>query len=150
MSTVGIIFVPVASGTCISHFKLQPAGQLSHGVVLSEGRIRVGAASIHIGDEDSKIVAKFIIEAEEVDLLATGCSELSKESNEIRHEMNMLSTTMFDLYTRQIAMTEQVRKILDYQEVQQGISVVNALLACILLAGNVAVHLINGGTKLDH
>jgi len=70
---------------------------------------------------------------------------------EIRSELNMLSTTIVDLYTHQIAMDEQVRSILDYQKVQQAMSFVNALLACIPFASGVAVHILSGGMAiLEH
>ena len=65
-----------------------------------------------------------------------------QETNEIRCEMNMLSTTIVDFYTRQIAMDEQVQGILHYVKIQQAMSFVNAILACIPLAGNLAVHVL--------
>lgn len=71
-----------------------------------------------------------------------------QETNEIRSEMNMLSTTMVDLYTHQIAMDDQVPRILHYQKVQQAMSFVNAILACIPLAGGVAVHVLSGGLAI--
>jgi len=77
--------------------------------------------------------------------LGSGCAEMFQETNEIRTELNVLSTTIVDLYTRQIAMNEQVRGILHYQKVQQAMSFVNAILACIPLAGGVAVHVLSGG-----
>jgi len=63
----------------------------------------------------------------------------------------MLSTTMVDLYARQIAMDERVRSILHYQKLQQAMSFVNAILACIPLAGGVAIHVLSGGMAiLEH
>jgi len=48
-------------------------------------------------------------------------------------------------------MDEQVRSILDYQKVQQAMSFVNALLACIPFASGVAVHILSGGMAiLEH
>lgn len=71
-----------------------------------------------------------------------------QETNEIRSEMSMLSTTIADLYTRQIAMDEQVRGILHYIKVQQAMSFVNALHACIPFAGGIAVHVLSGGLPI--
>jgi len=92
--------------------------------------------------------AKFIIEAEETGILGRGCGEMFLETTEIRSEVNRLSNTIIDLYTRQIVMNEQIRSILNYRTVQQAMSLVNAILACISLAGGAAVHVLSGGLAI--
>lgn len=90
----------------------------------------------------------FITEAEQVGILGGYCAGMFEDTKEILSDVNMLSTTIVDLYTRQIAMHERVQGILHYQEVAQAISFVNAILVCIPLAGNVAVHVICGGMAI--
>lgn len=63
--------------------------------------------------------------------------------------MNVLPTTIVDLYTRQIAMDEPVRGILHYKKVEEAIAVVNALLACISIAGGVAFRVLSGGIAIQ-
>lgn len=106
------------------------------------------ASSIRMGREDRRLVVKFISEAQEAGILGGGCAEMFQESNGILCEMNMLSNTILDLYTRQIAMHKQVQGILHYQEIEQAMSLVNSILACIPLAGNVAVHVLTGGKEI--
>lgn len=71
-----------------------------------------------MGEDDWNLVLKFIIEAEDVGILGGGCAEMFEETNAIRSELNMLSTTIIDLYSRQIAMNEQVQGILHYQKIK--------------------------------
>jgi len=65
-----------------------------------------------MGNEDRRLVLKFIIEAEEAGILGGGCAEMFQETNLIRSEINMLSNTIVDLYTRQIAMDERIRRMM--------------------------------------
>lgn len=95
-----------------------------------------------MGQFDRNLVLKFIIEAEEAGILGGGCAEMFEETNAIWADMNMLSGTIVDLYSRQIAMDGQIQKLLHYQKVM---SFVNAILSCIPLAGGVAAHLLTGG-----
>jgi len=89
------------------------------------------ASSIAMGKRDWNLVFKFIIEAEAVGILGGGCAEMFQETNEIRSEINMLSTTIVDLYTRQIAMYAKVQCMFREQKIQNTVSFVNAILACI-------------------
>lgn len=106
------------------------------------------AALIEMGTEDKRLVIKFIVEAEEAGILGGGCAEMFQETHENRCRMNMLSNTMVDLYARQIATDKQVQSILHHVQVQQAMSFVNAILACIPLAGGVAVHVLSGGMAI--
>jgi len=103
------------------------------------------ASLIEMGKQDRQRVLQFIIEAEKVGILGGGCAETFQATKEIRSEMNVLSATIDDLYTRQIAMAEQVQGILHHQRIQQAVSFVNAILACIPFAGGIVGHVISGG-----
>lgn len=78
------------------------------------------ASFIKMGEEDRRLVIKFIIEGEEVGILGGGCAEMFKETNEIRNEMSMLSNTIKDIYKRQIVVDEKIRRILHYQRSSKG------------------------------
>lgn len=71
-----------------------------------------------------------------------------EETTSTRSEIYMLSYTIVDLYSCQIAMDEQVRSILHSQKVQQRVAIVNAILACILFPGGVATYLLSGSTAV--
>jgi len=87
----------------------------------------------------------FVIEAEVVGILGVGSAETFQVTKEIRSEMNALSVTIVDLYVRQIAVSEQVCSILHYVKFQKAMVFVNALIECISVAGNVALHVLSGG-----
>lgn len=54
------------------------------------------ASSIEMERNDRQLVLKFIIEAEKVGIIGSGCAEMFQGSKSIRSEMNILSRDMFE------------------------------------------------------
>lgn len=105
------------------------------------------ASSLEMGADDMNLVSKFIKEAEVTGIIDRSCAEVFKKDikKKSKSEINLLSTTIVDLYCRQIALDENVEDVLNCEKIQQRVEIVTAILACIPLAGGVAGQVLSGG-----
>lgn len=109
-------------------------------------------AKLAIERKDVNFVLSLFKQAENVGVIALGTMEgfvdIVGVREDIEENKRFTSTSIYQLFVRQLEMNNRLRLVLHYQHVQQLTAMVNAVLGFIPIAGVVLINALTGGVTI--